>query len=108
MLEHSYLPNGDQYGSREEIFTEVWLRETVRQEIDAAATAGTIITNFTATLISANQIDLSFDISFSVAQQTQLQQGYNYELSISVADSSLTVPQSDITKLIIQANQYTQ
>lgn len=106
LIEHSYLPNGDQYANQTNVFTDVWLRETLRNTVDAVASNGTILTGFTATLISANQIDIQFDIAFSVAQQTQLQDGYNYELSISVADSSLTVPLSDVTKLIIDAGQY--
>ena len=107
LIEHSYLPNSDQYAGQNDIFTDVWLRETLRNEIDAAAVNGAIITAFTATLISAAQIDLSFNISFSIAQQTRLQEGYNFELSVKVADSSLSVPFSDVAKLIITANTYT-
>ncbi|NRA78930.1 MAG: hypothetical protein HRU18_12030 [Pseudoalteromonas sp.] len=107
LLEHSYLPNGDKFANQTDIFTNVWLRETLRNTIDAPGVSDTIINDFTAVFINANQIDVQFDISFSVAQQTQLQEGYNYELSIKVADTSLTVPFSDVTKLIIQADSYT-
>jgi len=107
LIEHSYLPNSSQYANQSDVFTDVWLRETLRNTVDAVAADGTIITGFTAVLIGAGQIDIQFDITFTTGQQTRIQEGYNYELSIKVADSSLTVPFSDVTKLIIQADQYT-
>lgn len=106
VLQHSYLPNADQYANRQETYQEVWLYETLRQLIDDPAANGTIITNFTADLISAGQIDLLFDISFTVDQQLLIQSGYNYRLSIELADSSLALESSNWVNLLIDFNQY--
>lgn len=109
LLEHSYLPNGDQYTGRTETYSEVWIRNTARSLMSAAPVGVTdgVINNFEATFVNAGQVDLQFDLIFTVAQQAQLQAGYNYLLAVNVADDTLAIEVSDTTKLVIQADQYT-
>ena len=107
LAEHSYLPNGDKYSGRKDVYQNVWLYDTLRAEIDGAVANSSIITNFNVGLVSAAQASGQFDVSFSTQQQVEIQNGYNWELSIKVADSSLSVVNSDVTKLVIDTGQYT-
>lgn len=107
VLRHSYLPNASEYTGQNDTFQDVWLYESLRAEIDGAPQNGSIITNLDVDLVGSGQIDVSFDIQFTAGQQARLEEGYNYEISLQVADDSITqIEFSDSVPLLIHAGQY--
>ncbi len=103
---HSYLPNSSEYRNQTDVYQDVWIYDSVRNEVDAVAASGGVITDFEATLTSANQIAVQYNVVYTVDQQLRLQNGRRWMTSIEVGDDTLTTVISDKTNLVVEAAQY--
>jgi len=108
IVHHSYLPVESAYQSTVEDYQTAWIYESLKNDIDAGATSGTVITNYEATL-AANILTVVFDIQYTVAQLALIFDDGAYDLYISLADNtSLNAEESNRVALNIDADRLTK
>jgi len=83
---HSRLPALDDYTEQAETFTEIWFYEGKIQTVGVGAVAGTILSDISAVFDNANQITITFDVTYSADQQAAVDANDFYVLGIQVAD----------------------
>ena len=103
---HCYLPTATVYQDSTDTLTNNWILESLRETIDTAGSSGTVINNFSATLISASQTDCTLDITYPVGDQNRLDNGLNNLIAIGVADDTLSTDLSDKTVLPVHVGTY--
>ena len=105
-VKHSLLLE-DYTANTTQLYDEIWLNENKRNTLDAVANSGTIITDLTGVRDSAIQITVEFDIELTAPQKLQVQNGFNYLLSIQLENSTKTNLDTNSTPLILDVNNYT-
>jgi hypothetical protein len=104
---HSFIPSVNQYSKQPEKYRPVWAYESLSNDIDAIATDNGIIKNASSSLVDANNIDVEFEIEFTIDQQQYIEEDNTYKLAIEVGDGDL-VNQSKNVTLLIDENTYSK
>jgi len=107
VVHHSYLPTEVAYQNSLTDYQTTWVYESLQNDIDAAGASGTIITNYTATLL-ANVLTVTFHIQYTVAQLGFIFDDGAFELYIALEEAALTADASNKVNLKIDAKRLTK
>ena len=101
IVAHSYLPDDEnEYINSTDFFDVNFVFEQV-----AKGNSGTIISNVTTTLLSANQLQINFDVNVTTAKP-ELTAESSYLLSVILENNALTQLNSDRTTILLDVNNY--
>ena len=102
----SLLPDEVDYTGKTTVYQDNFVFENKIQTVGSGAVAGTIITDLSAAFGSASEITITFDVTYTVAQQLLLDATKFYAIGIQVADTSLSTDLSDKVMLLADVDNY--
>lgn len=105
---HTRLSTVAQYAGQYVPIDEVFFRDSQSQTAGSAAVGSGIITNMTVVQDSTTQITVTFNVSFTTAQQEDLLAGEFYLLYLTVGSESLTQITEQPVNLVLSATRYTK
>lgn len=105
IFKHSKLPNQSEYSNKTTLFDTIWMVDSLLQVEGVASNSSSIITNCTFTIDGGDStlMNVSFDVSYSAAQQLLIADTKNWLLSLIVGDETLTSYTSDRVTLKIDS-----
>ncbi len=103
---HSSIIDSTKYSNSSVNYNETWLNESVRNITGSAAVSNSIITDFSADFINANEIEIAFDLVYSSNQVSQLINDQYYALTYVIQDPSENVQNGGKVVDRIDVNQY--
>lgn len=108
ILYHSKLPTQTEYQNKPDLFSTIWIFESLTTTAGASAVSGTIITNFDVT-VNANPLilDVTADIQYTTDQQSLIFNDSNYLLWVSVGNEGAINP-DDRVALPVDLNQFSK
>lgn len=90
IVAHSRLTESDEYANSPDTNAEVFVRDILSQVAGAGAVASSIISNYVVTFVSATELTINYDLTFSAAQQELIFTDDRFILWASVGDEALT------------------
>lgn len=107
VLFHSFLPEVDEYSDQTDDFRDIWIFESARHTIDTAPVTVGILKELKAVFVNANQIDVTFEVELTAAQQLRLDAGDDYVIAIELGDGDTASQPFNVT-LAIDFDQYSK
>lgn len=101
----SLLPDLTDYQQNSNTIDENFLLDDAYTTVDTAFVDSSIITNFTATKISNELIEVEFDVDYLSADESRLE-NKNYLISVATCDQTRTGANTDRTTLLVDARDY--
>lgn len=112
MIGVSLLPSQDNYAPALignpsiEDFETIWLYDTKRQKSGEIPISSTIITDVSVGTVSANEILIDADITYTVAQQLKINPNDNYVIWVMVEDETLSNQNSNRVPIRVDVQEY--
>ena len=103
----SYLPPDTEYTDTTTDLDDNFILDQAYNVVDAVPVSSDFIKNFSAVL-NAGDIDVIFEVDYSVDQQKRLSDSSNYLVAIQVGDNTLSAGNSDRVVLLADTNTYVQ